>query len=266
MLSALEDVLIAGTHRSRYEIAFANRMIGLLNVLCSLATDDDVQSDDPLTVKPYPYLNPIYIDQSTLNDIQESLVVKSLSWVHTLTDAFYEAARNHMDTKRGTMFVEKVPGHLHSRNILREVFPGLKEILLVRHPYDVVVSSRRFFCWAEQDRELMHLNQIFTCLLKTLEMHNDQVFLLKYEHLISNPQQILADLLNYLGVVCRMQENLDLMLAWGDRLAAELPQHITSSSAAASIGRWKTELTDQKLLRKCEYWFGDVCMRLGYDV
>ena len=99
-------------------------------------------------------------------------------------------------------------------------------------------------------------------LLDAAKSRRDRVELVRYEDVAMDPAGTLQRLLRYLGVdddpaiIQTMVQG-----AFDDPAAAE---HRTSSSLAASIGRWQRELSP-KLLAACRESLDPILVELGYE-
>jgi hypothetical protein len=265
MLSGLPEVVVVGKPESLYEVSFSGFMLKALNVMCSPATFDDKLSNDTTILTPFPYVGSKYMNENILRWHGYHSLHNTVSFIHEQIRSYYTFAAVASRKPSPRYFAEKVSAHLFQRLVFREIYPDCKEIVNIRHPYDTIVSSVRFFGKTVDDQEFEFRRELFLCLIQTLETLGDSVFVLRYEDLILEPVETLSALLKYLEIDGDLQDTVDLMLAQSDTLAKELTGHITSSSIASSVGRWKAELTDRELLRKCHYYFDDIIEKLGYS-
>jgi hypothetical protein len=157
-----------------------------------------------------------------------------------------------------------------------ELYPRAKEIFLVRDFRDVYSSmlafnqkfGRRAFGPAhiETDADFATFlrNSTIRNLSRSWPKRQDRAHLIRYEELITQPQQTLHDVLVYLELDAS-DETVDGML---DRASAENPEmtrHLTSSDVSTSLGRWKSSLTPE-LQSVANTAFGDVLQQFGYQV
>ncbi|WP_420126702.1 sulfotransferase family protein [Longimicrobium sp.] len=186
-------------------------------------------------------------------------------------DRFYDLA-DRMDGRpaagdEGTRyFTEK---NLRPEWLFWEVYPRAKEIFLVRDFRDVITSSlaanakwgKRFFGrgQAADDRDYVFVRAAMArpWILEPWRQRSDRAHLVRYEELILNPEPVLRGVLEYLeldpsdAAIAQM-----LRLAGATQAGDARSEHMTSSSAAASIGRWKKDLPPP-LVAACDEAFAE---------
>ena len=159
--------------------------------------------------------------------------------------------------------------------LLREIYPQTREILLVRDFRDmycsmVAYSERagsdlfgRDSARSEEENIRMNLATQANLIAANWEARSDWAHLLRYEDLIRQPEESIQLLLSYLGF--EGTDEIPAMLAalpYGD--FATDHAHGTSTSALSSIGRWRNEL-DPGLAAACESALGDALAAFGYS-
>ena len=184
--------------------------------------------------------------------------------------AFYD--RLAAEEEHPAYFAEKcVPRDPSYADILREMFPDMREIVLVRDFRDMLCS---IFAYNERlgsqlfGRELADSDEAYIrgnlaaqvhLLARGWKQRSDSAFLLKYEDLIVNPAATIASLLDYL--------ELDATEPVIDSLTAEVgtgsATHGTSGSPRDSIGRWRSDL-DPELAVLCEEVLASAMETFGY--
>ncbi len=191
----------------------------------------------------------------------------------SIEDCYREIA-NAQDQKTPRYFAEKhipdeVPG------IVWELYPNTREIIVVRDFRDMLCSIRAFnakrgsigFNRDQVDSEeqyIYRLGREVEQLLSSWKNRRDRICLVRYEDLISKPNEILQGVLTYLGIEAgpSMVEGI-LRRALVD--TSEMVGHRTSGSAERSIARWHSDLDeDSKLL--CGKVFGEALNEFGYAV
>jgi hypothetical protein len=163
-------------------------------------------------------------------------------------------------------FTEK---NLRPESLFWELYPGAREIFLVRDFRDVICSSlaanakwgKRFFGrgQAASDRDYVFVRAAMArpWILEPWRQRGAGAHLVRYEELILDPEPVLRGVLQYL----RLDASDDVIRDMLERASASQPgaarsEHMTSSSAAASIGRWKTDL-EPSLVRACDEAFAE---------
>ena len=157
-----------------------------------------------------------------------------------------------------------------------ELYPKAKEIFLVRDFRDVYSSmlafnqkfGRRAFGPAhiETDAEFATFlrNGTIRSLSRSWPKRQDRAHLIRYEDLITKPQETLHGVLTYL----ELDASDEMVNGMIDRASVENPEmsrHLTSSDVSTSLGRWKSSLTPE-LQTVANSAFGDVLQQFGYQV
>ncbi|MGH8542396.1 MAG: hypothetical protein ACREX3_01860, partial [Gammaproteobacteria bacterium] len=97
-------------------------------------------------------------------------------------------------------------------------------------------------------------------LMKTWELRSDRAFLLRYEDLVNETGSTLEKLMDYLGI----PTDVGRLIEKARKTAGELDHHRTSKDAAASIGRWKSELAPPLKVASAEA-FKEALSTFGYE-
>jgi Sulfotransferase family len=191
-------------------------------------------------------------------------------------DALYGRLAEAVGKPDAAYVVEKLPPIYFAQRIMWEVFPGTREIFLVRDFRDVACSifafgakrGRRWY-WERDDasdedciREL--LRDEVDALAEAWSERHEQALLLRYEDLVLRPEQSLAEVFSHLGVDAR-PATVERVLDDAARLDSGFRErHATTGSAAESVGRWRNELA-APLRRACEETFGEALEAFGYS-
>lgn len=211
-------------------------------------------------------------------EMQESLALTSVQALGDLClsriDDFYIRAARLQGNEEPTYFAEKIMPTV-SRDIILELYPRAKEIVLVRDFRDMAASifafnAKRNYLAFGRERFASDAEYIADCLrpdalvlLRAWKSRAGQSFLLRYEDIIAGPHETLAKVLAHLGldssdaVIARMIEQ-------APEGVPEAEQHRTSADPARSIGRWRTDLPPS-LHPVCAEAFGEVLREFGYE-
>lgn len=157
--------------------------------------------------------------------------------------------------------------------ITRDLYPASRELFLVRDFRDMIASmqaynARRGAGDFGRDRAgsdaawLAYLHQNFRVLRNAWRDRGAPGSLVRYEDLVRDPAAALPPLLAYLGLPATPQA-VETLLAAAD--APELRGHGTAGTPAASIGRWRRDLSPE-LQRAVEAQFGDLLRDFGYEL
>lgn len=170
-------------------------------------------------------------------------------------------------------FIERHAPDALVQEVLWEIYPRAREIVLLRDFRDMVASvlaynrkrGYEFFgrhASASDEEYVRSLRGSVEYLLKISRTRSDRNYLLKYEDLVLRPRETLPPLLEYLGLEAQ-PEVVDEMLQKAVSHTLQQELHPTSRSPEESIGRWERDL-DAGLKATCEEAFGDLLVAAGY--
>jgi hypothetical protein len=157
-----------------------------------------------------------------------------------------------------------------------ELYPKAKEIFLVRDFRDVyssMLAYNRKFGRRAFGPEHIATDEEFATFLRNSTIRNisrswprrqDRAHLIRYEDLITQPQETLRDVLDYLELDSA-KATIDGMLQRASAENPEMKQHLTSSDVSTSLGRWRSSLTPD-LQAVANMAFADVLQQFGYQV
>jgi hypothetical protein len=185
-------------------------------------------------------------------------------------DSFYGFLAERQD-KQPAFFVEKFLPRQIPADLLREVYPGAKEIVLVRDLRDVYCSvlsfnrKRGYQAFgrenAESDEDYIdNVRRSGEALLAHMRSDGRETHLLRYEDLIREPVPTLEPLLEFLGLD---PAGAPAMVERASFPAHGMEHHMTAPSASASIGRWRSDLEPQ-LAERCDAILSPVAADFGY--
>jgi sulfotransferase family protein len=215
-------------------------------------------------------------DQALMDWLGDEQVEEVGRFCRDRISAFYERLAGLGERSGADYFVEKcVPRPLSYAQVLEEMFPGTREVVLVRDFRDVLCSIFAYNAHmgvqlfgrdrASDDEEFVR--KVFASQLSELivgwERRSQSAHLLRYEDLIHEPEQTIESLLSYLRLDSGREVMDDLLTALAPRHAAQLA-HGTSESAKDSIGRWQREL-EPSLRRVCDEVFSEAFRVFGYS-
>ena len=166
-------------------------------------------------------------------------------------EAVYDRIVATTDTADAALFAEK--SNLRAAGLLTELYPDSREIFLVRDFRDMVSSILSFnakrgaagFGRADAASDADYVSSLggwATGLLRAWERRAGSAHLVRYEDLILDQERTVAGLLDYLGV----DSGTETVAALRARIGEELPEladHATSDGPAASVGRWRRDLS-----------------------
>jgi hypothetical protein len=152
-------------------------------------------------------------------------------------------------------FAEKTPLDDVVRFGFRGIFGEVREIVLVRDPRDYLCSSKAF--WKLTTPEVFNSMRLALPQLEQIDQSaRSDVMVVRYEDMILEPARILSKILRFIGSTTPVPPETT-------KCDLEFRSHATSESPAASIGRWKHDLTAAEVAA-CEDGFPTYMERFGY--
>jgi hypothetical protein len=172
-------------------------------------------------------------------------------------------------------FVEKYLPHQVVPDLLGELYPEAREVILVRDFRDMLCSVIAFnrkrgwsdFGYTEGGDDAQYVREVMRPSLEVLarRLHaaaSDRC-LVRYEELVLEPETALTTLFGRLGL-----DNDEALVGETVRLAREgtasMDHHRTTSDPAASIGRWHDDLPEE-IAAVCNQELGPLLAEFGYE-
>lgn len=191
-------------------------------------------------------------------------------FAHQASEAYYVACMARFDHPNAKFSVEK---HHPDRipRLLWELYPGAKEIVLVRDPRDVLSSMLAFNAKRgiggfgrdrfETDADFArNLARNVSGLLGRAQ--REDTHLVRYEDLLTMPEDVLREIFDYVGIDAS-DEVVQRIIRQANEPDANLAFHITSRDPRASIGRWESDLPAE-VQALCSEEFGTALAEFGY--
>ena len=209
---------------------------------------------------------------------REDYPPKGAAFCQQTIDAFYQhlaEAQGQIISPTGlTYFAEK---NVFNPNIdlLMEIYPKGKEIILVRDFRDVACSILAFnkkrgekgFGRKRFKNDRAHLREVVKnsalSVKKRWNKRSEEAFLVRYEDLILSPEETLRGVLEYLNLE-NSQEAIANIIEKASEDTPYTQWHQTSSSAKDSIGRWRQDL-EPSLQKVCNQVLADALREFGYS-
>jgi hypothetical protein len=168
--------------------------------------------------------------------------------------------------------------------LIRELYPGAREVFLVRDFRDVACSAlgadeRRGYAGfgrqpgtSEEEYVRDVVRRMATDMRRSWEARGAGAHLVRYEDMAHRPHETLASLLSYLEVD-NSPETVDRLVELGARDVTDLPgatfdpelvaRHRAAGSPASSIGRWQAR--DAAFREVLDHALGDALTAFGYE-
>lgn len=188
-------------------------------------------------------------------------------------DDFYSELARSEGKPTARRFAEKARPTPAARTVA-ELYPGSREIILVRDFRDRVCSildynaKRGFQMWGyagiADERWFEVLRGQASRLLRRWRESSQQALLVRYEDLISAPEQTLARLLSHAGLEGSPNVVRELLVVARRTSPAGQQYHRTAPSFQASVGRWKRDLSVAQR-QACARAFDDLLTEFGYE-
>jgi hypothetical protein len=224
-------------------------------------------------VRPNLFYNDSYLANPTMMGwMNDNYGPRTVEFCMASLDDFYDAAAKAEGREGAQAFAEKqYPGRI--ANVINEISPGAREIFCVRDPRDVLMSVSASIkkpgvaIFGHAGDIGIHdlarrLRDDWANLVEDYDERGRSAHLVRYEDLVSRPQDTLREMLTYAD------------LAAGEALVEKCVQTGFSDTVASqghrtinleqSVGRWKQELDDdtQGLVNDL---FADAISTFGYD-
>jgi Sulfotransferase family len=189
-------------------------------------------------------------------------------------ERFYAENTDAGDGGTVTYFVEKFSPLQVTPDLLRELYPKAKEIILVRDFRDMFCSIRAFmakrgqsgFGWDRTESEAEYIRSTMTGfargLLSRWRHQEHSAHLLRYEDLVLQPAETLKTLTEYLDVDSS-PETIEHVLRHASRDQPLNKDHQTAPDVRSSVGRWRTDLSTE-LIEICDETLTPLLAEFGY--
>jgi hypothetical protein len=265
-----------------YELGMAKYWAHLLRVAAGPA--DHIGSSHPETftadtghVGHNPYFGDFLAGSPALNHwlgVRNPAVLGAAA--QQAVDEFYGEVAEAAAITSARFFAEKsLPDHVP--DVLRDLYPAGRELILVRDIRDVICSAVAFDAkrgWRSFGRESLdddlgfvsQLHMDLGRLVRSWQRRQSSALLVRYETLITEPARTLGEILGHLGLT-RTPDAVAAVLDAAGATTPELDAHRTSADPAASIGRWRSDLAKvhPDLPERCAELFSPLLAELGYS-
>ncbi len=188
-----------------------------------------------------PFYHPLFERAFATNDardffFQSVMFDRLKSALRDVVVDYYRSIAADTGKHEAIFFVEKLMDIGAHRKVVLSMFPEAKEILLVRDLRDVLCSRKNFTQQLPED-PVAPMRQSARHLIRTARNGGTSTIVVRYEDLVLREQQTLERLFESVGLNYVPLANLD-------EESRLFSKHATSKSPAASIGRWKKDLTE----------------------
>ncbi len=232
---------------------------------------------DPWQVGPNPYYNEGVAQNAEYgNWFGKEYTQRLAAFCQKSIDDWYALVASCEGKSDPVYFAEKhiaFPGE--SPLLVDELYPGAKEVFLVRDFRDVVCSLMSFDerhgfqrpSDSQADRNEHYFRRARGMAMTVYEnwrQRGERAHLIRYEELVLEPTATLTALLSYVGLESP-PSGVQAMLEEASDTKGYSRQHVTSESLEASIGRWKLE-ADESFQGLSERYLKDVLDEFGYSV
>jgi hypothetical protein len=215
-----------------------------------------------------------------LNDrIEESLhadqVERTIDFARSQIRGFYKEIAAQSEKARPRFFSEKFVPDRTALGMAIEFFPGAKQVILVRDFRDMVASilarnAKRGWQQGFGRKEDQTIEEYVRGLrgavnLLALAAQDPAMpsVVVRYEDLVSTPESVLTSVFGELGLATS-DEILEKTVAVVQSRSPASDDHRTVSDAAASVGRWRRDLSPS-VQNACRDAFAGALAAFGYE-
>jgi hypothetical protein len=146
--------------------------------------------------------------------------------------------------------------HKPTREFARRAFGGLRELVIVRDPRDVLCSHMAYFS-SSAEKGFAQLSHACSQLLAIRAEARADTHWLHYEAMVRGDDACFKGLSAFLGTTIEAEA--------GEAGAAVFRRHATSLTPEASVARWRTNLPEE-LKARCAAEWGTFLETFGYEV
>jgi len=219
------------------------------------STDPDLMADDPFHIGFNPFNDPGLFRSPIVDNYWNRTVPSMLGRsFRDLIITYYDALRMAYGKTAMRYFAEKAQPDPVVRQATSLMFGSLREIVLLRDPRDLICSYNAF--WGVTMEEARNtLRSQLNLLLQLRGKQPSHVHFVKYEDLALHGEAIMRGIFGFLGLnhVADAEVNDPEVFK----------KHGTSRSPAASIGRWRSDLSAEEIAA-CNEGFEDFLRVFDY--
>lgn len=280
LLSKHPEILVAREpafefRQATYLWYAAHVLTGPANFDYSMKPDGFENPVDQVTIGYNPYTSRVYgkqVGSEAVLEWQDSgFAAATCEFICEQIDNFVSALARDYGKANVRYYAEKA---LVSRalNFVRNVYPDEREIFLLRDPRDVFISAREFN--RRRGAESFGRDKISTdvewllgicrdveVVARSYESSRSRGIRVRYEDLVVEPRREIARILGWLEIDSGERVVDELVSAVSEEVRGV---HGTSRTTGESIGRWRTEMSDEEK-RVVAASFGETLAALGYE-
>jgi len=262
-LAAHPDIVVAGEHP--YEILMMTYYALVLRTLVSEGDRSRSMRPDDMLVMAHrfnvgfnPFNTRIAGAPAEMEEYWNNRLPGQLAASFgALIRDYYRATATVAGKASVRLFAEKSnPGPL-VRRAARMMLGPLREIALIRDPRDLACSYRAFWKTSVEDA-IVSIRAQLEHLRRLREGESSDSLFIRYEDLVLKQETTMSSIWRYLGI-SPPRSGADA------NEQAVFKRHGTSASAAASIGRWRSDLTTAEAAQ-CQESFSEFLEIFGYEV
>ena len=184
---------------------------------------------------------------------------------HKVITEFFEAYARFREKSR---WGEKTPQHAENLPGILRAFPHAKILHMLRDPRDVVASYTKAVFGPETALLAARRWKHYAVLVEehTSDLSSEQFRTVKYEDLVTTPEQTVASLLEILA-----HGGQGIRVSLADSPLGSVYEGISNAHTAvtrqvdpSSVGRWRSRLTPREA-QEVEFVTGEIMQRFGYS-
>lgn len=165
-----------------------------------------------------------------------------------IIDFFEKAVAEISPGGSSKRFVEKTPQHILWLPFILKYFPQAHVIHIVRDGRDAYVSAKRHMGIPSGWSATRYASYWRKCVRMTINNNCPRVAVIKYENLVREPRKESTKIMEFLGLKLQDQQLDPNVFGKDKRARSEHFCKLATPIDDASVGKWKTSLSDDEKL------------------
>ena len=211
---------------------------------------------------------------SAFGKIEETFALSPTEAARKLLKMVYKM---HLDVTGKSIFIDKTPRYYAVIGLINELFPAAKKIVLLRNPLEIYASYKSTWNNIEgiftPEGVTVDTRDYCEGLFRLAELAattNDNIFALRYEELVNEPEKILSKICDFLDIdfsysMLTYHENKSLAVEHIKSPVGDKVSLSQSSINKHSGNTWETRLDISEIQSLVDVLGAEIFERLGYE-